>query len=268
MSDRLGRRRVLVAGLAVFMVASILCAFAPSGTWLIATRALQGVGGSMLLPTTLALLNTTFRGTERNIAFAVWGATIGSMAALGPVLGGWLTSSFSWHWAFWINVPFGVAVVVLLCASVRESHQDDALPFTDWAGALASVLGFGVLVFALIEGRSYGWWTAEEAAPLSLGSLNVIPALFVLAIVILAWLVRWEMSRVEAGRSVLLDVTLFRIPIFSNGNVTAPDRLARRVRPDPLPALWFQYARGMSALEAGLALLPPSRSGPSSRAVR
>jgi len=99
-SDRLGRRRVLAAGLVVFMVASVLCAFAPSGTWLIAARALQGVGGSMILPTTLALLDATFRGPERGIAFAMWGSTIGSMAAVGPVLGGWLTSSFSWHRAF------------------------------------------------------------------------------------------------------------------------------------------------------------------------
>src|SRR5690606_9181081 len=97
MSDRLGRRRLLVVGLVLFVGASVLCAFAPTGTWLVAARALQGIGGSMILPTTLALLNATFRGSERGIAFAVWGSTIGSMAAVGPVLGGWLTSSFSWH---------------------------------------------------------------------------------------------------------------------------------------------------------------------------
>lgn len=220
-SDRLGRRRVLAAGLVVFMVASVLCAFAPSGTWLIAARALQGVGGSMILPTTLALLNATFRGPERGIAFAVWGSTIGSMAAVGPVLGGWLTSSFSWHWAFWINVPFGIAVVVLLYASVRESRQHETDRFTDWLGAGASVLGFGLLVFALIEGRSYGWWTATDDAPLTLGQLSPIPLFFLAAAIVLALLVRWEKHRVEAGRSVLLDVTLFRIPTFANGNVTA-----------------------------------------------
>src|SRR5690554_6257506 len=177
-SDRLGRRRVLAAGLVVFMVASVLCAFAPSGTWLIAARALQGVGG-------------------------------------------WLTSSFSWHWAFWINVPFGIAVVVLLYASVRESRQHETDRFTDWLGAGASVLGFGLLVFALIKGRSYGWWTATDDAPLTLGQLSPIPLFLLAAAIVLALLVRWEKHRVEAGRSVLLDVTLFRIPTFANGNVTA-----------------------------------------------
>src|SRR5690554_863927 len=255
-SDRLGQRRVLAAGLVVFMVASVLCAFAPSGTWLIAARALQGVGGSMILPTTLALLNATFRGSERNIAFAVWGSTIGSMAAVGPVLGGWLTSSYSWHWAFWINVPFGIAVAVGLMLCVQESRVRDATRFTDWIGVGASVLDFGLLVFALIEGRAYGWWRATESASWSLGSFSIIPLLFVLSAVVLTLLYRWESARLAAERSVLLDVSLFRIPTFSNGNVTALTvSLGEFGLILSLP-LWFQYARGMNALEAGLALLP------------
>ncbi len=255
-SDRIGRRRLLIIGLVVFVGASILCAFATSGAWLIAARALQGVGGSMILPTTLALLNATFRGPERGIAFAVWGSTIGSMAAVGPVLGGWLTSSFSWHWAFWINVPFGIAVIVGLLLCVQESRQLDTARFTDWVGAVASVLGFGMLVFALIEGRAYGWWSARESAPVSLGELSIIPVLFALSVVVLASLVVWEKARVTAGRSVLLDVTLFRIPTFSNGNVTALTvSLGEFGLILSLP-LWFQYARGMDALDAGLALLP------------
>jgi len=255
-ADRLGRRRVLVAGLALFTVASVLCAFAPSGTWLVAARALQGVGGSMILPTTLALLNATFRGKERAVAFAVWGATIGSMAAVGPVLGGWLTSSLSWHWAFWINVPFGIAVVALLYRSVPESKQETTAPFTDWVGAVASVLGFGLLVFGLIEGRSYGWWTPEEDAPASVGELSLIPVVFLASAIVLTLFVLWEKRRVQAGRSVLLDVTLFGIPSFSNGNVTALTvSLGEFGLILSLP-LWFQYVRGMDALHAGFALLP------------
>lgn len=255
-SDRIGRRRLLLIGLVVFIGASILCAFATSGAWLIAARALQGVGGSMILPTTLALLNATFRGKERGIAFAVWGSTIGSMAAVGPVLGGWLTSSFSWHWAFWINVPFGIAVIVGLLYAVQESRQPGAERFTDWVGAATSVLGFGVLVFALIEGRSYGWWSAADGASASLGSFSIIPPLFVVAVVVLALLVVWEKARVTAGRSVLLDVTLFRIRSFSNGNITALTvSLGEFGLILSLP-LWFQNVRDMDALHAGLALLP------------
>ncbi|WP_260980504.1 MFS transporter [Microbacterium paludicola] len=256
MSDRIGRRRLLVIGLVVFVGASILCAFAPTGGWLIAARAVQGVGGSMILPTTLALLNATFTGRERGIAFAVWGSTIGSMAAVGPVLGGWLTSAFSWHWAFWINVPFGVAIIIGLLMTTPESRQRDAARFTDWIGAGASVLGFGMLVFVLIEGRAYGWWTATEAAPVRLGDFSVIPLLFLGAVIVLFALVMRERARVKADKSVLLDVSLFRIPTFSNGNVTALTvSLGEFGLILSLP-LWFQYARGMDAFQAGLALLP------------
>lgn len=255
-SDRLGRRRLLIIGLALFVIASILCAFAPTGSWLIAARALQGVGGSMILPTTLALLNATFRGPERAIAFAVWGSTIGGMAAVGPVLGGWLTSSFSWEWAFWINLPFGLLVIAGLLFAVQESRQADARHFTDWVGALLSVLGFGMLVFALIEGRAYGWWNAEPDAPVQLGSLSIIPLLFVGAAILLAALVFWEKRRVESGKSVLLDVTLFRIKSFANGNITALTVSLGEFGIILSLPLWFQYVREMDALHAGLALLP------------
>ncbi|HTN54771.1 MAG TPA: MFS transporter, partial [Microbacterium sp.] len=143
----------------------------------------------MILPTTLALLNATFRGAERSAAFAVWGATIGSMAAVGPVLGGWLTTAFSWHWAFWINLPFGVLVIVGMMLCIAESRQASSQRFTDWVGAVASVLGFGLLVFALTEGRSYGWWQASDSAPMSLGSFSVIPLVFAVAVIVLILLV-------------------------------------------------------------------------------
>lgn len=256
MSDRIGRRRLLVIGLVVFVAASILCAFAPTGGMLIAARALQGVGGSMILPTTLALLNATFRGDERSIAFAVWGATIGSMAAVGPVLGGWLTSAFSWEWAFWINLPFGALVVVGVMLCVAESREHSAGRFTDWIGAGLSVLGFGLFVFGLIEGRAYGWWTATGSAPFSFGEFSVIPVILLAGILVLLALVLRERARVARGESVLLDVSLFRIKSFSNGNVTALTvSLGEFGLILSLP-LWFQYVLGLDALQAGLALLP------------
>jgi len=256
MSDRIGRRRLLVIGLAVFVGASILCAAAPSGAWLIAARFVQGVGGSMILPTTLASLNATFRGKERGIAFAVWGSTIGSMAAVGPVLGGWLTTAFSWHWAFWINVPFGLLVIVGVLLCVAESRQHGAPRFTDWFGGVLSVAGFGLLVFGLIEGRSYGWWRPTSSAPVSLGEFSIIPLVFVAAAIVLTTFVLWERSRTAAGASVLLDLSLFRIPTFANGNITALTVALGEFGLILSLPLWFQYALGMDALQAGLALLP------------
>ena len=112
LADRFGRRRLMLIGVVVFALASIAAAVAPSGGMLILARLVQGVGGSMILPTTLSLINATFRGRERGIAFAVWGSTIGGMAAVGPLLGGWLTTSFSWRWAFGINIPLGILIVI------------------------------------------------------------------------------------------------------------------------------------------------------------
>ncbi|WP_141748028.1 MFS transporter, partial [Brachybacterium sp. HMSC06H03] len=125
LGDRLGRRRLLIAGVAAFVVASVLAALADSGGALIAARLLQGVGGAAILPSTLSSVNATFRGRERGAAFGVWGAVMAGAAALGPLFGGWLTSSFSWPWIFAVNVPVGLAVIAGALAWVRESREAD-----------------------------------------------------------------------------------------------------------------------------------------------
>lgn len=125
LADRWGRRRMLIVGVSLFALSSVAAALAPTGDLLILSRVVQGVGGAMVLPTTLSLINATFRGRERAIAFAVWGSTIGGMTAVGPLLGGWLTTDFSWRWAFGINIPLGVIIVVGALLFVDESRQPD-----------------------------------------------------------------------------------------------------------------------------------------------
>lgn len=258
LADRFGRRRVMLTGVVVFVVASVLCAFAGSGALLIAGRALQGLGGSMILPTTLALLNANFHGRERGIAFAVWGSTIGGMAAFGPLAGGWLIENASWRWAFGINVPFGILIVAGLLLFVAESREvrDGPLQRLDLGGALLSVIGFGALVLGLIEGRSYGWWTAEEGAPFAVGSLSPVPLAFAVAVVALVGFVLWERERGRAGKGVILDLSLFRIPSFANGNVTALIVSFGEFGLILSLPLWFQNVLGFTAFEAGLALVP------------
>ena len=258
LADRVGRRRIMLTGVVLFVAASVLCAVAESGGILILGRAVQGLGGSMILPTTLALLNANFQGRDRGIAFAVWGSTIGGMAAVGPLLGGWLTENASWRWAFGINIPVGVLVVAGLLLFVAESSEavTGAAQRLDLGGAALSILGFGALVFGLIEGRTYGWWDAADDAPFTVGTLSPVPLAFGLAALALVSFVLLERSRTAAGKGVILDLSLFRIPSFANGNVTALIVSFGEFGLILSLPLWFQNVLGYTAFEAGLALLP------------
>lgn len=260
LADRYGRRLLFVTGAIVFAAASVLAAFAQSGPELIGSRVLQGVGGAMMLPASLSLLNAGFRGRDRAVAFAVWGSTIGGTAALGPLLGGWLTTSYSWRWAFGINVPLGLAVVAGTLLLVPESQEAAAARGNDLVGALLSVLGFGGIIFGLIQGRNYGWWT--RTGDVSIGGLgwswpvSPVPVAFAAGAACLLAFVAVELRRNAAGRVVLLDLRLFSIPSFRNGNIAAAIvSLGEFGLLFSLP-LWFENVRGYSAFATGVALLP------------
>ncbi|WP_051300871.1 DHA2 family efflux MFS transporter permease subunit [Actinomadura rifamycini] len=259
-ADIVGARRVFVAGLVAFGATSVLAGVAPDGGLLIAARFLQGAGAAMILPTSLSLLNATFTGAARGRAFAVWGSTIGAASALGPVLGGWLTEQASWRWAFGINVP----LTALLCAgallffapSPRAGGRIDA------AGAVLSVLGLGLLAFGLVEGRHYGWFASVRPLELPGATWGAGPspafAALLLAVLLLAAFVRRQVRLVrrgDAGRA-LMDVRLFSIASFRNGNVVTLIIGMGEFGVLAVLPLWLQFTLGYSALEAGLALVP------------
>ncbi len=258
LADRIGRRRLLLIGVTIFVISSVFAALAPEARLLILARLVQGIGGAMILPTTLSLINATFRGRERGIAFAVWGSTIGGMAAVGPLLGGWLTTSFSWRWAFAINIPLGILIFIGVLLTINESRESTRRAL-DLVGAALSVLIFGPLVFGLIEGRTYGWWLADR--PFSIGGLtwpgplSPVPVAFVVtALALVAFLV-WTRYRQHVGRSSLLDLSLFRIGSFRNGNIAAlVISLGEFGLILSLP-LWLQFVLGFDALQTGLVLL-------------
>ncbi|WP_084077832.1 DHA2 family efflux MFS transporter permease subunit [Demequina sp. NBRC 110057] len=221
LADRVGRRRVMFVGVVVFAAASVMAAFAPTGAVLIVARLIQGLGGAMILPTTLSIINATFRGRERGIAFAVWGSTIGGMAAVGPLLGGWLTTDFSWRWAFGINPPIAVAILIVGALVVEESRASTQRG-TDLVAAGLSVVTFGGIVFGLIEGRSLGWWTTLDGAadwwPLG---ISPAPCALVVGVLAGAWFIRRGLARARAGLPTLIPLDLFSIASFRNGNVAA-----------------------------------------------
>ena len=136
LADRIGRKLLLNIGIVIFIVASVWAGLTDSASSMILARVVQGIGGAMVLPTTLSLVNANFQGKERGIAFAVWGATIGGMVAVGPVLGGWLATDFSWRWAFMINLPLGILILFGLLFFVPESKSAQRAGGIDIVGAL------------------------------------------------------------------------------------------------------------------------------------
>lgn len=262
LADRFGRRRLLVVGIVIFVAASAWAGFSDSAASMILARIVQGFGGAMVLPTTLSLVNANFQGRERGIAFAVWGSTIGGMVAVGPVLGGWLATDFTWRWAFLINIPLGVLIMVGLFLTVLESKSPRVEKGTDWVGGLLSVLLFGPLVFGLIEGRVYGWWNANPDRPFSLGGLtwpeggvSVIPVSLLIAAVAGYAFVMWELRRQKREQSVLLDLNLFRIDSFRNGSIAALIISMGEFGLIFAIPLWLQNVMGMTPIGAGLVLL-------------
>lgn len=259
LADRTGRRAMFALGVVIFMGSSVLAATVDSGNALIAARFVQGIGGAMMLPTSLSILNSTFFGKDRGIAFAVWGSTIGAAAAFGPLLGGWLTTSFSWRWAFGINIPLGVLILIGLFAFVPESKSSEESTGADLVGALLSVLGIGSIVFGLIEGRNYGWFTALQ--PVDLGpitwdyAISIVPVTFLVGAIMLAMFINVEIKRNRRGQAVLLDLRLLGIPSFRNANIAAAIvSLGEFGLLFALP-LWLQNVLGYSAFETGLILL-------------
>jgi MFS family permease len=192
---------------------------------LIAARALQGVGGAMILPATLSTVNAMFTGRERGIAFAVWGSTIGGMAAMGPLLGGWLATDFSWHWAFLINVPIGIVIIVGTILWVPETRDPQATRGVDFAGIALSILGLSAIIFGLIEGQGYGWWLTAKSPTVGDWqwpfALSPVPIAFAVGVIALVAFLQIEAARARAGRAVLLDLGLFRIRSLRYGSIAA-----------------------------------------------
>ncbi|MCS5732283.1 MFS transporter [Herbiconiux daphne] len=268
LADRYGRRRILLVGVAVFAGASVFAALAQSGDLLIGARVIQGIGGAMVLPTTLSIINATFRGRERAIAFAVWGSTIGGMTAVGPLLGGWLTTYFSWRWAFGINIPLGVVIIIGILLFVRESREPAAVDDTgrplpgrrvDVVGAVLSVITSATLVFGLIEGRTYGWWLTDT--PPTVGgatwpfALSPVPVSFAVTLVAGTAFVLWGRRRLRLGRSTMLAFDLFRIPSFRNGNLAAMIVSLGEFGIILSLPLWLQNVLGFDALQTGFILV-------------
>lgn len=255
-ADRFGRRRLFILGVLVFGLGSVAAALAGSAELLLAARAVQGIGGAMVLPTSLSLVNANFQGRDRAAAFGIWGATIAGMAAVGPVLGGWLTSDFSWRLIFWINPPLCLIVIAAALLLVPESREQGAPGLRDWVGVLLISSGLALLVFGLIEGERYGWWRATPDGP-AWWPLpgSPVPWSLLASVLLVTGFVAWTQWRTARGRATLVDLSLFRLPTFRWGGVTILIVSLGEFGVIFVIPLFLQNVLGMSALGAGLVIL-------------
>ncbi len=238
LGDRFGRLRMFGVGLAIFSAASAACALAPDVGWLIAARAVQGVGAALVMPLGLALLSSAFPGDARAKALGVYFGVTGLAVAGGPVVGGAIADGLAWQWIFWLNVPIGLLLIPPSLKRMQESFgADTRLDF----GGLALVTGaaFGV-VWGLVRGNSAGWGSLEVVSALALGAL--------LAIAFVGWELR--------TREPMLPMRFFRSRSFSVGNAAIFLTLASLFAAVFFLAQFLQTGLGYSPLGAGLRLIP------------
>ena len=239
MADLLGRRRLFMAGLALFTLASLACGFATSNNFLIGARAVQGLGGAMIAPAALSILTTTFaEGEERNKALAVWGAVSGAGGAVGVLLGGVLTQYVGWEWVFFVNAPIGLAAILLAPRLLKESRVEDAVRSFDVIGAILVTASLSLLVYTVVKTDQYHWFSGR-----TLG-------FFAVSVVLMAR----SCSTSSAPPHPLLPLSIFRLP-------TIVGRERRRLHArrgdlrDVLPA------RALHAAARRASTTPPIRSG-------
>jgi EmrB/QacA subfamily drug resistance transporter len=240
LADRLGRKRLFVIGLAIFSAASLLCALAPDPTFLNLARAVQGIGGAVMFAVSLALIAQEFPpGRERGTALGIYGATIGVAVAIGPLVGGALTDALGWESIFYLNVPIGLAAIVITQLKVRETRDPNATG-VDWAGVATFSAALFCLVLALVRGNDEGW-----------GS-TLIVALFAAAAVLLVAFVAAE-ARV---REPMLPLALFRRPAFTGVQIAAFAVSSSMFALFLYLSLYLQNYLGLSPFQAGLRYLP------------
>ncbi len=237
--DMFGRREVFAVGLGVFSVASLTCGLSTSSLMLNLSRAAQGVGGAIMFATSLALIAAAFTGRERGTAFGIYGAVLGGAVAVGPLIGGAITSGIGWRWIFFVNVPIGILAIGITLAKIQES-KDPNQRRVDWIGFISFSAALFLLVFALIRGNDDGW-----SSPLIVGLLA--GAVVLLTVFVVA---EWR------GNDPMLDLTLFKRPAMCGVSLSAFTLSASIFALFLYLTLYIQDDLGYAPLAAGVRFLP------------
>jgi EmrB/QacA subfamily drug resistance transporter len=241
LGDLLGRKRVFLVAIALFTIASTLCGAASSPLWLIVARGAQGIGGAGMFAVSLAIISQEFHGRERGTAFGIWGATVGMAVAIGPLVGGALTTYVGWRWIFLVNIPIGIACVAAGVRALHESRDETHGGF-DLPGLLTLTGGLFALVLGLFRGTDWGWASGR------------IVGLFVAAAVLLVAFAVIELRQAAP----MFDFELFRVPTFTGAQITAFVMSAGMYAQFLFIPLYIERVLGYSAVAAGVRFLPLS----------
>ena len=240
LGDRFGRKRIFIIGTVVFVLGALLAGLSKSTGQLIASQALQGFGAALMIPQSLAIINVCFAEEHRGQAIGIWAGVSGGIAALGPFLGGWLVQTFGWNSIFFINLPLGIAVVVITLIFVPESRNPVARRL-DWAGTLCVVSGLAGLAYGLIQGPAHGWNNPFTLAALIGGMIMLVA--FVLV----------EAKQAEP----MVPLHIFRNPVVAGANLATLSLYLALYGVIFLVVLNLQQVQGLTPLQSGLGLLAP-----------
>lgn len=263
LGDLFGRKRMFMLGAVLFAIGSFIASISLNiGHLLIGESIIEGFGAALMMPATASLLVTNFEGRDRAIAFAFFGAVAGGASAIGPILGGWLTTNYSWRWGFRINV---VIVILLLIGSVliKDSRDKIEKKQIDWIGVLLSSTGLLALVFGIIQSSDYGWWIAKQSFDVfkydvTPAGLSITPIAIALGVILLSLFAWWQRVRESRKQTPLVSMHLFENRQFVSGMaVTAAISLSLTGLIFVLP-IYYQVVHGLDAFQTGKALFPLS----------
>jgi len=240
LGDLFGRRKIFLAGVVIFACSSAAIGFSPSDSWLVAWRAVQGVGSALMMPATLSIITNAFPPQERGKAIGTWAGVSAMALAIGPVVGGFLVESVSWQSIFFLNLPVAVGAVVIALFAVRESRDETVERSVDVPGVLTLTTGLAALVLALVEGNGWGWGSGLELAMFALAAVGLS-----------------AFALVERRREVpMVDFSFFRSRTFLGANIVAFIVSFAMLAMFFFLALYMQNIRGYSPLQAGVRFLP------------
>ncbi len=261
LGDEFGRKKILMAGISIFVVGSVIDGVSGSLEQMLIGRSIQGFGAAMASPSTLSILSTTFTGKSRSMAFGMWGAVAGAAGVIGPILGGYFVTYVTWRWSFLINIPLGAVTLLVASYAIRESKFKDSKYSTDFLGVSLVTLGLASLLFGFIEAQTYGWLTPNES--FTVGSFNwplsniSLPAFcFIVGGASLVAFTFAELRRARIGKVPLFYFSLFKYRAFRYGLFTVGIVAVGEFATIFIYSIYFQVGRGLTAINSALNIAP------------